>query len=104
MDTVVDLPVVVQRTDDWGFRRQKTVKVPQLQYFFELVVAVPVVQVLLAQFIEISHRMAAMVVERGFLAVKMRHFFALRQCALDVECQFFGALDGEEFFAIESSV
>ena len=42
MDTVVAMPVVVQRQLPW-FRRQKTAQVPQLQYFF--VVDVPVVQV-----------------------------------------------------------
>ena len=42
MDTVVAMPVVVQRQLPWS-RRLKTAQVPQLQYFF--VVDVPVVQV-----------------------------------------------------------
>ena len=42
MDTVVAMPVVVQRQLPW-FRRQKTAQVPQLQYFY--VVDVSVVQV-----------------------------------------------------------
>ena len=42
MDTVVAMPVVVQRQLPW-FRRQKTAQVPQFQYFY--VVDVPVVQV-----------------------------------------------------------
>ena len=45
MDTVVAMPVVVQRQLPW-FRRQKTAQVPQLQYFY--VVDVPVVQVYLS--------------------------------------------------------
>ena len=101
LHTVVHMPVVVQR-QMLMVQTSENCESPAVAVHLNVVVDVPVVQVLLAKFIDSPHHMAAMAVEMGFSA-----FFPYfsNSSGLSRSCApVFGALDGEEFFAIEGAL